>query len=148
MGLGNRSESSKDKILWNGKLISVQPRIRLTRSFDQRSHTYLGYVLMVQGSVSGEDRTFMVGIGKEAQAKHQFRAGDVVSGKSEEVRDPRIEVSEYYKTRELKVLEKEAEQEGSGPPWQGTPPALEVHRERGHRRLELRTYEIKCRTCT
>jgi hypothetical protein len=32
-----------DKIAWQGVLLSVQPRIRLTRSFDQRSHTYLGY---------------------------------------------------------------------------------------------------------
>jgi len=30
------------KIPWQGVLLSVQPRIRLTRSFDQRSHTYLG----------------------------------------------------------------------------------------------------------
>jgi hypothetical protein len=32
-----------EKIGWQGVLLSVQPRIRLTRSFDQRSHTYLGY---------------------------------------------------------------------------------------------------------
>ncbi len=30
------------KMAWQGVLLSVQPRIRLTRSFDQRSHTYLG----------------------------------------------------------------------------------------------------------
>jgi hypothetical protein len=35
------------KIPWQGVLLSVQPRIRLTRSFDQRSHTYLGYALKV-----------------------------------------------------------------------------------------------------
>src|SRR5512139_2814937 len=114
MGLGIQPSGEKNKIAWSGKVISVQPRIRLTRSFDQRSHTYLGYVLMVQGSVSGEERTFIVGIGKEAQAKHQFRAGDVVSGNSEEARDPRTEVSEYYKTSELRVVEKGAEQEGAG----------------------------------
>ena len=147
MGLSNPPESDKDKILWNGKLISVQPRIRLTRSFDQRSHAYSGYTLMVEGSVAGGERTFMVGIGKEAQAKHQLRAGDVVSGKSEEVRDPRNEVSEYYKTSGLRVVGKGTEQGGSGPPWQGIPPALKVYRERGHRRLDPRTYEVKCKTC-
>jgi len=31
-----------EKIPWQGVLISVQPQIRLSRSFDQRSHTYLG----------------------------------------------------------------------------------------------------------
>ena len=147
MGLGKPSESDKDKKPWSGKVISIQPRIRLTRSFDQRSHTYLGYILTVQGSVGGEERAFTVGIGKETQAKHEFRAGDAVSGKSEEVRDPKMEVSEYYKTSELKLIENGAEQEGSGPPWQGIPPALEVYRERGHRRLDPRTYEVKCRTC-
>src|SRR5580700_10412015 len=35
-------------------LLSVQPRIRLTRSFDQRSHTYLGYTLKVRGIVGSE----------------------------------------------------------------------------------------------
>jgi hypothetical protein len=29
-----------EKIPWRGVLTSVQPRIRLTRSFDQLSHTY------------------------------------------------------------------------------------------------------------
>ncbi len=135
------------KVIWSGKVISAQPRIRLTRSFDQRSHTYLGYTLVVQGSVGGKERTFAVGVGKEAQAKHQFRAGDVVSGKSEEVRDPKIEASEYYKTSELKVLERETEQGGTGPPWRGVPPSLEVYRERGHRRLDPRTYESKCGVC-
>jgi hypothetical protein len=40
-----QSEGSKGKVLWSGKVISVQPRIRLMRSFDQRSHSYLGYTL-------------------------------------------------------------------------------------------------------
>ena len=94
----NRPEGGTAKISWSGEIISIQPRIRLTRSFDQRTHNYLGYVLTIQGLVGGEKRTFTVGIGKEAQVKHHFRAGVVVSGKSEEVRDLRTEVSEYYKT--------------------------------------------------
>jgi hypothetical protein len=28
---------------------AVQPRIVLTRSFDERSHSYLGYVLRLEG---------------------------------------------------------------------------------------------------
>jgi hypothetical protein len=27
-----------------GLLVSIQPRMRLTRSFDQRSHTYQGWI--------------------------------------------------------------------------------------------------------
>ena len=32
-----------EKLTWQGTLVSVQPRIRLTRSFDERTHSYLGY---------------------------------------------------------------------------------------------------------
>jgi hypothetical protein len=58
-----------EKISWNGVLLSVQPRIRLNRSFDQRSHTYLGYALRVYGSTGSESREFLVGVGESAQAK-------------------------------------------------------------------------------
>ncbi len=143
----SRPEGGKARVLWNGKIISIQPRIRLTRSFDQRSHNYLGFTLTIEGTVDGEERAFTVGIGKEAQAKHQFKAGDVVSGKSERVQDPRTEVSEYYKTSELKILGRSTQQEGPGPPWHGVSPALEIYRERGHRRLDPRTYKSKCGTC-
>ena len=68
------------KLSWQGKLLSVQPRIRLLRSFDERSHSYLGYALRIDGMIGEESREFLIGIGKAAQAKHQFQAGDVVSG--------------------------------------------------------------------
>ena len=64
-----------EKISWHGVLLSVQPRIRLNRSFDQRSHTYLGYALRVRGSMGSEARNFIVGVGEGAHAKHHFRAG-------------------------------------------------------------------------
>jgi hypothetical protein len=66
---------SGDKIAWQGGLLSVQPRIRLTRSFDQRSHTYLGYALTVRGMVGSEAREFLVAVGQGAHAEHQFQAG-------------------------------------------------------------------------
>ena len=59
---------------------SIQPRIRLGRSFDQRAHTYLGYALRVRDKIESEDREFLVGVGEGAHAKHQFRSGDAVSG--------------------------------------------------------------------
>ena len=64
-----------ERIAWQGTLVCIQPRIRLTRSFDERSHSYLGYALRVRGMVGEEEREFLVGIGKAAHAKHQFRAG-------------------------------------------------------------------------
>lgn len=141
------SKGSKDKVLWSGKVISVQPRIRLMRSFDQRSHSYLGYTLTIEGEVGGEERIFTIGIGKGAQVRNQFQAGDLVSGRSEAVRDPRTEVAEYYKTSELRRVERRTKPQHSPPPWKGMPPELEVYRQRGHRRLAPRTYEAKCKTC-
>jgi hypothetical protein len=136
-----------NKLAWQGIIISVQPRIRLTRSFDQRSHSYLGYSLIIKGIIDNVEREFIVGIGKAAQAKHEFQAGDMVSGQSEPVLDERIEPVEYYKTSKLVLIERAAQQPHQPPPWLGAPPTLETYRERGHRRLDARTYEAKCRIC-
>ena len=84
-----------EKIAWQGVLLSVQPRIRLTRSFDQRSHTYLGYALKVSGRIGSEAREFLVGVGQGAHAKHQFQAGAAVSGDALPVPDARLETVEF-----------------------------------------------------
>ncbi len=136
-----------EKIPWNGVLLSVQPRIRLSRSFDQRSHTYLGYALKVRGSIGGEGREFLVGVGEGAHAKHHFRAGDNVSGDALPVADPRLETVEFYKVSNLRLTVSEVGEETPPPPWRGVPPLLSVYRERGHRRLAARTYEEKCTSC-
>jgi hypothetical protein len=130
-----------------GVLVSVQPRIRLDRSFDERTHSYLGYVLGVRGSVDEEEREFLVAIGKGAQEKHAFRVGDRVRGQSLPVDDPRLETAEYFKTSGLEVLERAPELDAAPPPWHGVAPALPVYRERGHRRLDARTCAAKCSSC-
>ena len=89
------------KIAWSGTLTSVQPRIRLSRSFDQRSHTYQGYVLRVDGTIGEDRREFLVAIGEGAQAKHGFGVGDTVSGEGVPVTDPRLETAELYKVSKL-----------------------------------------------
>ena len=139
-----------DKIAWRGLLRGIQPRIRLMRSFDQRHHTYLGYVLRVDGVVREEERTFLVAVGKGAQEKHGLRAGDRIAGLSLPVEDERSETAELYKTSGLKMLERAraaADGVSGGPPWLGVPPPLETYRERGHRRLDARTYEARCTIC-
>jgi hypothetical protein len=62
-----------DKVTWSGQIVSVQPRIRLTRSFDERYHSYLGYCLFINGVVDGERREFSVGIGKGAHNRNASR---------------------------------------------------------------------------
>jgi hypothetical protein len=141
------SETSIDKISWQGKITSIQPRIRLMRSFDERSHTYLGYNLQLEGVIGDEKKMFIIALGKGAHAKHQFRIGDTVSGMSLPVSDSRTETAEYYKTSRLKVIKRSDLPQEAAPPYHMVPPLLEVYRERGHRRLDSRTYGSKCSTC-
>jgi len=126
--------------------MGIQPRIRLTRSFDQRSHTYMGYCLFIHGNIGSETGDFSIGIGKSAQDTFQFRFGDMVSGESEPVADERKEHVRFYKTVKLKVLERKIET-STAPPFLTTAPPLEAYRERGHRRLDAKTYETKCTAC-
>ena len=128
-------------------MISVQPRIRLSRSFDQRSHTYLGYALRVRGNIGGEAREFLIGVGEGAHTKHQFKVGDTVCGETLPVADQRLETVEFYKVSNLKVAARGVEEKTPPPPWRGVPPPLPIYRERGHRRLAARTYEEKCTNC-
>ncbi len=132
---------------WEGTLSGIQPRIRLNRSFDQRSYSYLGYLLRVRGTLDGEACEFVVAIGKAAQAKRTFRAGDQVQGKGVPVADQRLETADLYKASGLKVLARGPEPAGGPPPVLGLPPTLEVYRERGHKRLAARTFSRKCSTC-
>ncbi|MCK4930952.1 MAG: hypothetical protein KAT01_02215 [Candidatus Aminicenantes bacterium] len=138
---------TNEKMRWRGSLVSVQPRIRLTRSFDQRSHVYLGYALRVAGTIRDQEKEFLVGIGKGAQAKHKFQAGCLVEGECLPVGDPRLESVEFYKTSKLNVLERSPLNPGMPPPWLGIPDDLVMYRQRGHRRLDARTYVAKCLTC-
>jgi hypothetical protein len=59
------------KLTWTGTATSVQPRIRMTRSFDERSHDYHGYLVRLDGTIDGQPRAFGVAIGPAAQTKHR-----------------------------------------------------------------------------
>jgi len=136
-----------EKVAWLGRIVAVQPRIRLMRSFDQRYHLYQGYVLHIEGTCGDQTGQFLIAVGKEANEKHRFCVGMHLKGFSVPVGDPRLETAGFYKTSALKV-EREAESGFSpAPPFHGVPPDLETYRSRGHRRLDARTYESKCLTC-
>jgi hypothetical protein len=45
------------------------------------------------------------------------------------------------------VIERGVDATMPSPPWLGVPPALDVYRARGHRRLDARTFADKCTTC-
>jgi hypothetical protein len=136
-----------EKMEWSGTITAVQPRIGLTRSFDQRSHAYLGYILNIAGVVGGEHGNFRIAIGSGAHDRHQFRTGDQVQGLGVRVADPRLETAEIYKVSKLKLIRRGDESLPIPPPWHGVPPPLEVYRQRGHRRLATGTYDAKCSNC-
>ena len=142
-----RRKTMTAKQAWEGTLLAIQSRIRLLRSFDRRSHSYLGYTLRIDGSIGGEPKEFLVAIGKAAQGKHEFQAGDILCGESHPVPDSRQETVDLYKTSKLTVLERSKSKSPTPPPWRGVPLSLEIYRERGHRRLAARTYQAKCITC-
>lgn len=136
-----------EKVVWSGRVVAVQPRIRLIRSFDERHHSYQGYVLRVDGSIRDEPGEFQIAVGKAAHEKHRFQACMEISGLAVPVPDLRLETAGFYKTSGVKVG-KEAEVGSSPtPPFLGVPPDLETYRSRGHRRLAAHTYESKCLTC-
>jgi hypothetical protein len=135
------------KLTWQGRILAVQPRIRLYRSFDERSQSDLGYLLQIDGKVGEEERVFTVGIGPAAQAKHGFRVRDVAQGECLPPDEPRSEPAEFYKVSKLKLVERSPIEPPAPPPWTGAPPSLEVYRERGFRRLAARTYDSDCGGC-
>ena len=136
-----------NKVDWSGRVASVYPRIRLMRSFDERHHSYLGYVLRIDGTCGDVNGGFQIAIGKAAHKKHRFCANTEVSGLSIAVPDPRVEPAGFYKTSGLKILKAVEDGPLSGPPFHGVPPDLEIYRNRGHCRLDARIYDSKCLTC-
>lgn len=135
------------KVKWQGKVLAVQPRIRLMRSLDQRSHNYLGYVLLLRRANCGEDREFTVAVGKGAHEKYQFRIGDYVSWSAVPVNDMRLETAEFYKASGLKTCERETVPDAASPPFLGIPRPLAVYRAQGHRHLLARMYTSQYKTC-
>ena len=113
----------------------------------QRSHSYLGYVLQIDGVIGDEERMFTVGIGRAAQAKHAFRYGDQVTGVCVPAADPQKEPAEFYRASGLKLLSRNPRPDQTPPPWKGVAPDLDEYRKRGHRRLAARTYTAKCPSC-
>jgi hypothetical protein len=63
------------------------------------------------------------------------------------VTNPEREIADLYRASGLKFEVRGVDSHSSGPPWLGAPPPLPVYRERGHRRLDARTYDAKCRAC-
>jgi transcriptional regulator with XRE-family HTH domain len=138
---------TEDGISFHGQVIAVKARIRLIRSFDQISHQYQGYTLVLAG-LNPDPSVVRVAIGPAAHAKHQFRIGDVISGKARPVPDPRLEWATLYRASGLKVESRgPKDQARPADPDGGIAAPLELYRVNGHRRLDPHTCQAKCSQC-
>jgi len=119
------------KLTFTAAIRSIQPWIRLTRSFDESSHNYLGYMILLEGEIDAQhgrgdesdinsNANFSVGIGKAAHAKHQLKVNDIISGDCLPVPDPDMELVDYYKVSKLKVVSR-GEQGSTSAPWETIP---------------------------
>ncbi len=135
------------KKTFHGIITSVQPRIRLLRSFSEISHTYLGYAIALKYKNTNQEGNITIGIGKAAYAKWKYQVGDTISGECLPVEHIVLEPVEYYKVSKLKLIKRGALNEQEYPPWLTVAPGLETYRKRGHRRLYVKVYESKCRSC-
>jgi hypothetical protein len=141
------TKSKIHKFSWSGHITAVQPRIRLMRSFDERNHSYQGYVLNIDGTCGENAGQFLIAVGKGAHENYSFHIGMELSGCSIPVEDQRLEIARFYKTSGIKIERDTGAELSSSPPFHGIPPTLETYRSRGHRRLDPKTYDSKCSTC-
>ncbi len=138
-----------EKIKFEGAITAVKPRIRLIRSFDEVSHAYLGYTLVMDAVVDGKERKDLrVAVGQKAHEKNRFCIGARVSAEALPIEMPEKEWADLYKVSGLKVISRGGTAEDRPVDMNGgIAPPLTVYRERGHVRLDPRTYESKCRRC-
>lgn len=107
---------------FSGTVRAVKPRIGLHRSFDERWHSYRGYVLVL-------DDGPRIAVGPGTHAKHRFRIGDEIEGLGVPIPDPRTEWADRYRLRGIKLRsrgpdseDREADIDG------GIAPSLEQYR--------------------
>ena len=150
---GNRwlefMETTPGKARFEGTITAVKPRIKLLRSFDQISHAYLGYTLVMDAVVNGwEWKDLRVAIGQKTHEKNSFRIGDTIVGEALPVVNPQQEWADLYKISGLSIIKKgDLEEERPPDTKGGIAPPLPIYREHGHVRLDPFTYEQKCKQC-
>jgi len=99
--------SARSKVAFSGTVTAVKARIRLLRSFDQVSHAYLGYTLVLGGTVDGMVADDLrVAVGPKTHETHRFRIMDQLQGVAEPVPDPDQEWATHYRASELRLLQR------------------------------------------
>jgi hypothetical protein len=138
-----------NKVKFEGTITAVKARIRLIRSFDEISHAYLGYTLVMDAIVEGKQRNDLrVAVGQKTHEKNLFRIGDHISGEAVPIKNLKQEWADLYKVSVLKIISRGSSSENRPADMKGgIAPSLSIYREHGHLRLDPRTYESKCKQC-
>ena len=135
-------------VTWRGKIVGIQPRLKLNRPDSEDEYFGVGYALRLAGNVDEEEREFVIGLGPSALEKHALRIGDTVSGVAKPVEDPTSAPVDFYRVSKLKVASRGEAGEGDAPPWHGPGPALEEYRGVTPRPLSEDAFaRDPCRAC-
>ena len=139
----------REKILFNGIVLAVQPRSNVWRyRLDNRTHSLTGYNLFLDGEVDGEERSLSVAISEKQQEKSVFRIGDEIKGSAWTKEYPEREYADYYRCGNLKKLFSAKQHDSDqAPPWKTDVPSLSVYDWRGCRMLDTRCWKGKCFSC-
>lgn len=139
----------QQKLKFAGTITAVKARIRLIRSFNEISHAYLGYTLVMDAVVDGKQwNDLRVAVGQKTHEKYRFRIGDQISGEIVPIEKPKQEWADFYKISGLKIINRgNSSEDRPADITGGIAPPLTVYREHGHLRLDPRTYELRCKQC-
>jgi len=138
-----------NKVKFEGTITAVKARIRLIRSFDEVSHAYLGYTLVMDAVVEGKQwNDLRVAVGQKTHEKNRFRIGDHISGEAVPVEKPEQEWADLYRLSGLKFISRgDLSEDRPADTKGGIAQPLTIYREQGHLRLDPRTYARKCKQC-
>lgn len=108
----------QNKISFQGKIISIQPRSNVWRYLvDNRTHSLTGYNIFISGTAEGEEKQFAVAISEKQQKKYELKNAAV-----EEIHTDKA-------------------------PWIGALPNLTTYDWLGARMLDAKCWKNKCFQC-
>src|SRR3990172_5076345 len=130
-----------NKTGFEGTITSVKPMIRLIRSFDQISHAYLGYTLVMDAVVDGKEwNGLRVVVGQKTHEKNRFHIGYCVSGEALPIEMPEKEWADIYKVSGLKIISRgDSAEDRPADIKDGIAPPLTIHTEKGQRHTHHHT---------
>jgi hypothetical protein len=140
---------NQEKIEWQGKVVSIQPRTRVWRYVtDNRTHYHIGYNLFLNGIADGVERQFAVAISEAQQQSGSFCIGNEIKGTAWIKQYPEREFADYYRAGAMKVLSHVPNvTKPSPPPWIMPLPDMQTYEDRGARMLSLSLWKSKCFQC-